>query len=204
MNDTLPISPAVPRRRWSWWWLAPIVALLVVTALGVQALRARGDLVTLRFAQGHGLKPGDSLRHRGVQVGGVIAVALTTDTASVVVRVRLHPSARALARVGSRFWVVRPQLSLEGATGLDTLVGPLYLAVEPGDGRPARAFTGLEVAPVLGVGQRFYFGKSFSARVDAMDYVYSEEREHLGKVKKGTRHAWTVMLGLSAFLLGSP
>ena len=150
MNDTLPISPAVPRRRWSWWWLAPIVALLVVTALGVQALRARGDLVTLRFAQGHGLKPGDSLRHRGVQVGGVIAVALTTDTASVVVRVRLHPSARALARVGSRFWVVRPQLSLEGATGLDTLVGPLYLAVEPGDGRPARAFTGLEVAPVLG------------------------------------------------------
>ena len=150
MSTPLPIAPSVPQRRWSWWWLAPVVALVVVVALGVQALRARGDLVTLRFTQGHGLKPGDSLRHRGVQVGSVIDVALAADIASVVVRVRLHPSARSLARVGSRFWVVRPQLSLEGATGLDTLVGPLYLAVEPGDGQPARVFAGIETPPVLG------------------------------------------------------
>lgn len=59
-----------------------------------------------------------------------------------------------------------------------------------------------KVAPLLGVGQRFYFGKSFSARIDASDYIYLEERENLGQVKKGTRHAWTVTVGLSAFLFG--
>jgi len=150
MSTDLPLAPAVPHRRWSWWWLAPALALLGVVALGVMSLRSRGDVMTLRFSQGHGLKPGDSLRHRGVQVGSVIDVVLAANVAAVLVQVRLHPSAASLARTGSRFWVVRPQLSLEGATGLDTLVGPLYLAVEPGGGVPARVFTGLEMPPILG------------------------------------------------------
>lgn len=149
MSGRLPEAVAVPHRRWSWWWLVPMAALALVAVVGAQALRARGELVRLRFEDGRGLKPGDALRHRGVQVGSVVDVALAEGAAGVAVRVRLHPSAVTLARTGSRFWVVRPQLSLEGAAGLDTLIGPLYLAVEPGEGAPARSFSGLEYPPVL-------------------------------------------------------
>lgn len=149
MSATLPVAPTIPYRRWSWWWLVPIVALAVIAGIGVQLLRARGETLTIAFNDGCGLRPGDALRHRGVQVGAVEALALADDGASVRVRVQLHPSAVILAHAGSRFWVVRPQLSMEGATGLDTVVGPHYLAVEPGTGAPAHHFVGIESPPVL-------------------------------------------------------
>jgi|GEM_PF-447706 len=59
---------------------------------------------------------------------------------------------------------------------------------------------GSKVVGVLGVGQRFYFAKSYSFRVDAVDHVFSETRENRGVKKKNVRNAWTVGLGFSAFL----
>jgi outer membrane beta-barrel protein len=61
---------------------------------------------------------------------------------------------------------------------------------------------GDEIPVVIGVGQRFFFSKSFSLRVDALDYIFSEMRENKGQPVESLRHAWVVSLGLGVFLWG--
>ena len=58
-------------------------------------------------------------------------------------------------------------------------------------------------ALVVGVGQRFYFAKSFNVRVDATDHIFRETRDNLGQLKQSWHHGWTVTVGISAFLTDS-
>ena len=53
--------------------------------------------------------------------------------AGVDVSVRLKPFAEPLARDGSQFWIVRPELNLGGISGLETAVGHKYIGVLPGE-----------------------------------------------------------------------
>lgn len=59
---------------------------------------------------------------------------------------------------------------------------------------------GSKIAGVIGFGQRLYFAKSYNVRIDAVDHIFQEERENLGTKKESVRNAWTVSLGVSAFL----
>jgi outer membrane beta-barrel protein len=59
---------------------------------------------------------------------------------------------------------------------------------------------GNKVGGLVGVGQRFYFAKSYNVRIDATDYIFMEERENLGNKSKALRNALVLSLGFSAFL----
>lgn len=114
-------------------WIVTGICLIIAVILFASGNRNRGTLITVRFEQGHGIKPGDMLRHRGIEVGEVTAVKLHDDLGAVVVEIVLEPAAKGLAREGSRFWIERPQLSLTRMTGLETVVGAKYLGILPGD-----------------------------------------------------------------------
>lgn len=62
---------------------------------------------------------------------------------------------------------------------------------------------GNKTAFVFGGGQRFYFAKNYNVRVDAVDNMFRETRDNLGKSTESWHHAWTVTLGFSAFLTES-
>ena len=150
MDETaLPVAAAAPKRRRSGLWLVPLLVAVLVGALFYSAWMQRGIPVEIRFSEGHGLKTGDALRHRGIVVGRVRSVSLDSDLRSIRVDLRLEPGSRDLARSGSRFWIVRPELDLSGASGLETVIGANYLRVIPGDGSPAYRFEGLDEAPIL-------------------------------------------------------
>lgn len=140
-------------RRLSWAWLLPMIALGLAGWLGYDAWRERGVAITVHFETGHGLKAGDELRYRGIRVGIVDEVELDADARSVRVDVRLERSAEHIARPGSLFWIVRPEVDLTGVSGLETIVGPRYLAVEPPrravSARLQRSFVGLPAPPVV-------------------------------------------------------
>jgi len=140
-----------PRRSWA--RLLPLLALALVAFLLLRSWREHGPRLTVRAAEGHGLAAGDALRYRGIDVGVVEAVTLEEALDGVRVRVRLARSAAELARAGSRFWIVRPTLGLEGARGLETVLGARYLAVVPGPpGGPAqREFVALAEPPLAEV-----------------------------------------------------
>ncbi len=149
-----PIPTAVlrPERRLSLAWLIPLAALVFAAWIGWRAWQARGLSVVVQLDDGYGLKTGDDVRFRGITVGKIDNVALSTDLRSVVVTARLTSQADLLARTGTRFWVVRPQLGLSRIEGLDTIIGPRFLAVLPSvdaGTRPQRRFVGLATAPIV-------------------------------------------------------
>ncbi len=150
-DNPLPQAKIKRRRRWSVLWLLPIAAVMTSLGLLLAAFLERGIPIEIEFEQGHGIKPGDALRYRGIDAGSVRAVRLAPDLQSVRVLVRINPDARDLARAGSRFWIVRPQLGLSRTTGLDTVVGANYLSALPGQGDFADSFVGLEEPPLTEV-----------------------------------------------------
>ena len=107
--------------------------------------------IRIQFQSGSGLAAGDAMKHRGIKVGEVQAVVLDESLQSVSVTVQLISSAASLARQGSRFWIERPDVSLRGVRGLETVIGGRYIAVQPGptDATPQTSFAGLERAPPL-------------------------------------------------------
>lgn len=138
-------------RRGSMLWTIPVAALAVLAAfLLVQVNQERGPRITIAFPDAAGLEPGDDLIHRGLSVGTVRGISLSSDFESVIVEAELAPFAKGLAVEGTRFWIVRPEVGLAGVSGLDTIIGPRYIAVETGRAaEPSwqRSFTGLDSAP---------------------------------------------------------
>lgn len=147
-TDAIPVAQVVPARRFALVWLIPIAALLVAGALAYNAIAGRGPTVTIEFRNGHDIKPNDPISHRGVEVGRVRAVTLAPDLRHVLVTADLSRDATGLAVTGTQFWIVRPQLSLTRIAGVETLLGPRYIALRPGDGAARRRFTGLDEPPV--------------------------------------------------------
>lgn len=149
----IPTARVVPQRTWgSWAWLAPLLAVVMVAALAYQAISQRGLPIQITFSNGRGISAKDPVNCRGVQVGVVERVRLDSTREGVIVHVRLFPDAESLAAEGTRFWIVRPEVSLKGVTGLDALLGPRYLEVAPGKAGSPRltTFDGLESPPPLG------------------------------------------------------
>lgn len=130
------------------WWMTAACVLLAGW-LTWQSLPVRGPQITLLFPDGHGLRQGDALRYRGIDAGSVTSVVLDAKLDRVVATVSLTPAASALAREGSRFWIVRPQISTAGITGLETAIGPRYIGVVPGPVEAPRRhiFEGLASTP---------------------------------------------------------
>ena len=136
-------------RRWTFAWVVTLLAVGIAGVLGYQAWRTRGEVVAIRFDDANGVRAGDPVAYRGLQVGEVRRVRLADDLAGVVVEAALTPDARALAVEGSRWWIVRPEIGLRRIEGLETLLGPRYLEVEPGpaDAALVSEFVGLDQVP---------------------------------------------------------
>ena len=82
-------------------------------------------------------------------MGLVEAVALSKELDHVEVKVRLDASAADLAREGSVFWIVRPQVGAGGIRGIDALASGAYIQVKPGAGKKRQRFKGWERMPLM-------------------------------------------------------
>ncbi len=112
-----------------------------------------GVAISIRLERGDGLGPGTAIRYRGLDVGKVERIELSDDLQSVLLHGRITLASARIARVGTQFWVVKPELSLTRVTNLDTLVGGQYLEVLPAEqaGRQQTAFVALDAPPTQAV-----------------------------------------------------
>jgi hypothetical protein len=142
--------PAKRKRPTSVWLLALACAALSLWLIS-SAYRNQGDLIEIEFDQGYGLQPADALRFRGIEIGRVEKIDLRSSPPGVLAAVRLTPNARSVITEGTRFWIARPIVSLDSIQGLETVIGPKYIAMEPGKGSVAkvRRFIGLEAPPPI-------------------------------------------------------
>jgi paraquat-inducible protein B len=136
------------RRAW-WLWLIPLGAVALCVWFVYRDYIATGPLITIYFQDASGLEENNTqVRYLGATVGQVKSLQLSKDNKHMEVKARLAGSAAQLARVGSVFWIVRPEVKLGAISGLRTIVSGEYVAVRPGDGPRTNNFVGAEKEPV--------------------------------------------------------
>ncbi len=162
-------------------WIATAICGIVALVLIITSIGGGGRTISISFLDGFGIKPGDTLRYRGIDVGEVTAVNVNTDLRGVTVRVKLEEHADKIAREGSRFWIERPQVGLSRVSGLETVVGAKFIGVIPGpdDASPATRFEGINSPPVLRGGSATEITISF---IDGHGISVGDVVKHLGIV----------------------
>ena len=149
--EELPRARVRRRRLFRLIWVIPVAALAVAGWLVFQHMRAFGPEIIITFSDGAGLRPGQTpVKYRGVAIGEVGRVDLSPDQKQVRVYTRLVRSAAPLAREGTTFWIVRPQVGWGNVTGLNTVLSGPEIQALPGkaEGEAKREFKGLDAAPV--------------------------------------------------------
>src|SRR5688572_30146837 len=130
-------------------WIVPLVAALIAAYLVYDRVRQAGPRITIRFKDGTGLRPGQSpIKYRGVTIGEVRSISLSPDLQSVEVDARLDRSAAPLAKKGTVFWIVRPEVGIGNITGLGTIISGPYIEVLPGEGAKTKTFQGAAASPL--------------------------------------------------------
>ncbi len=134
----------------SWAWLFPIVALAAAGWMYFEYLDSLGPEIEIRFADAPGMEEGKTpLIFRGIVAGTVTKVHLNKELNEAVVVVRLEKFAAGLAVETTDFWIEQPELTLQGATGLTSLIEGNSLRARKGTGKRRLHFTGLEMSPLL-------------------------------------------------------
>lgn len=152
-RDSLPQATVVPpkRTRISVIWIIPILAAVVAIGIAVQRILSEGPTISIVFAAAEGIEAGKTfIKYKDVNIGQVNAIRLTNDYKNVEVMAKIDKHAANLMVEDAKFWVVHPQITLSGVSGLSTLLSGNYIGFEPGTSeKSARKFTGLDVAPVI-------------------------------------------------------
>lgn len=148
--DDLPRAKIEKNWKTYFIWLVPVAALLLAAWFIYSNVFKGGPTLNIYFDSAEGLEKGKSeMKYRGARIGEVREIKLTKDHSRVEVTVALDKSASSVAREGSRFWIVKPQVGVAQITGLRTIVSGNYITVEPGNGKEQTRFTGLEAPPVV-------------------------------------------------------
>jgi paraquat-inducible protein B len=144
----MPNSTPEARFRLPLIWIVPLVSLFVAGFLVHRELKDRGPRITVRFGDAAGLVPGQTkVMYKGLPMGFVQEIALLPDRSGVELKIDLERGAANVAREDSRFWIVRPQISLSGVRDAETLLTGPVITVDPGEGKARRDFVGLESPP---------------------------------------------------------
>ncbi|MGA3802250.1 intermembrane transport protein PqiB [Pseudomonas fluorescens] len=151
MTD-LPVAKTRPASNWSAIWVLPLIALIIGGWLGWRAYNETGIQIQVRFESGEGIQANKTeVVYKGMSVGKVKSLKLDDEGSSkgVIASIEMNKDVEPYLRTSTRFWLVKPSVTLAGITGLETLVSGNYVAISPGEGEPVRKFKALAEEPPL-------------------------------------------------------
>lgn len=189
--DAQPQGLARRSRGLSLVWLLPLVAALIAAWLLYRDFTESDIKATILFSSGDGLVKGKTaVKYSGVEIGVVSDFRLVPKAEElggrdgVLAEVSFNRSAAYLLTKDSKFWVVKPEVSLTGIRGLETLVSGNYIAVEPGQGAEHRHFVAVSEPPanVRGDGLRVILKSSRLGSLNRGSPVYYRQLE-VGQVE---------------------
>lgn len=144
-------------QRMSLVWLVPIIALAVSLFVAWQDYINRGTLIEISFDNAAGVIAEETvLKYRDVTVGRVEKISFAEGLSVVLLQVRVDNNVAPYLDDDAQFWVVRPNVTVRGVTGLDTVLSGVYIEGTWDDQLDVAqtAFVGVENAPVSRGGQR--------------------------------------------------
>lgn len=143
-------------RRLSLVWLVPLLALAVSLGVAYQNYLDQGVLVEITFENASGISGETKIKFRDVDVGEVEKVEFAPGLDFIVVHARIDKEIAPYLDQDAQFWVVRPDVSVRGISGLDTVLSGVY--IEGNWNTEAdltqTTFTGLEEPPLVRANQR--------------------------------------------------
>ena len=151
-EDALPAASIKKLRRFRLLiWLIPLGAAGGAARYVYERFERSGPMITIKFADASGIRSGDTLvLHRGVEIGKVVGVELSRKKNRALVAVRLERGQSAFAAEGAAFWLVGPEVTVAGLTGVNTLFSGPYIDSLPGEGegKTGAEFAALHERPV--------------------------------------------------------
>ncbi|MCY4336370.1 MAG: MlaD family protein [Litoreibacter sp.] len=133
-------------------WIIPLIALAVALGVAWQSYSNQGPVITIEFENGTGIQADETqLKYRDITVGVVEDVGFTDGLESVEVTVRLDKDVAPFIDQSANFWVVRPEVSARGITGLSTVLSGVFIegVWDTEIGNAATRFRGLEEPPLF-------------------------------------------------------
>lgn len=137
-------------------WIIPILALAIALGVAWQTYSARGPLIEVSFENGSGIAAGETeLRYRDITVGVVEEVGFTEGLDRVLARIRVDKDVAPYIDNGSVFWIVEPEVTAQGITGLSTVLSGVYIegSWDTEIGTAAVRFQGASTAPLIRPGR---------------------------------------------------
>lgn len=162
MTDQQPAEMRIDPPQRSFWrnlsvvWLVPVVALIISLGIAWQTYAGRGVQIQIAFQNASGVVAGETtIRFRDVVIGVVEDVNFTPDLARVIVNATVDRAVADTLPPDAQFWVVQPEVSARGISGLSTVLSGVYIeaSFQPGDEAGATTFTGIDSAPLARPGQ---------------------------------------------------
>jgi paraquat-inducible protein B len=129
-----------------------LVAVLIGVWLIYKGIVEAPIKVVINFETAGGITAGKTkVLYKGLKTGVVKSTQIGPDFKSVDVAVDFDRSAESLLHNKTEFWLVRPRVSLEGISGLGTLVAGDHIAMRTadGEGKPVRKFKALAEPPSI-------------------------------------------------------
>jgi paraquat-inducible protein B len=152
-NPEEPTAKVQRRYLTDWIWLIPVAAVLVVLWIGWRQLASEGPAISIVFASADDIQIGSKVRHNAVDIGTVKTITLTQDLSHVVVTARMNRQVSGHLGSDTQFWIVRPRLSPNGISGLETIVSGAYIEMQPGKKKGSQhRFKGLDQPPLVPIG----------------------------------------------------
>ena len=143
-------------RRLSLVWLVPLLALVVSLGVAYQSYLDKGVLIEIAFENASGISSETKIKFRDVTIGKVESVEFSEGLDFIIVHARIDKEIAPYLDQDAQFWVVRPDVSVRGISGLDTVLSGVY--IEGNWNTEAdlaqTVFTGLESPPLTRADQR--------------------------------------------------
>ena len=137
-------------------WLVPLAAILIALGVAWQNWAQKGPIIEVAFKQATGVHPQETeLRYRDIPVGVVETVRFSDDLGEVIVGIRVDKEVADFVDQEAQFWIVSPQVSPQGVSGLDTVLSGVYIngMWDSDAGGTTTRFVGADTAPLLELGQ---------------------------------------------------
>lgn len=155
MNDKKkPDATVKPIRTISTIWFIPLIAVFIGCWMLYYQWSNEGSEITIYFSTAEGMETGKTkIKSRNVDIGEVSQIELNENGNGVIVTAKIKKTAEQFLVADSMFWVVSPQISHTGVSGLSTLISGVYIEISPGKSHEERyQFDALNSPPVTPVG----------------------------------------------------
>lgn len=129
-----PTAQLNPKSRFSLIWIIPLTAALIGGWLIFKYYNERGTMITIILDDASGVEAKKTpVRYKSVQVGKVKKIGLTSDLKKVKISAEIFPGMAEKLTANTKFWVVKPRVSFQGISGLDTLLSGVHIGMDPGN-----------------------------------------------------------------------